>query len=389
MPSIMELEDTVRGLPEQERRLFDDVFEVSTSTGTLAVPDAFKGKAWEYFAERDKSGRITETLESVLEKLKKQTVVRTFNKLTYEGAAFNALRANRPGMRSEDMAKERIEVDKRVDEARKGCDLCYPEQYTSHDTFGRIRSEHGHCITGANVAKFDAVHGMEYFREHHPLVFGEEQFHDYIETAFAWFVEAHRNNPDAVYPLLMWNCLEKAGASQTHGHTQLLLAKHRPYAKVAALRDASRRYQDSKSGNYFEVLMGIHDSLGLAIRNGSADVLVYITPTKDREVLMFAPYTDPKDANGREKLRESLYKTLRCFIEQIGVHCFDLAISMPPMENEDGWDHFPYVARIVDRGNMFKKTADIGSMELYGEPVIGTDPYKVMDALKSRFAAAE
>jgi len=38
--------------------------------------------------------------------------------------------------------------------------------------------------------------------------------------------------------------------------------------------------------------------------------------------------------------------------------------------------------RIVDRGSIFKPTADMGGMELYGSSVIATDPYTVIKALR-------
>jgi len=47
----------------------------------------------------------------------------------------------------------------------------------------------------------------------------------------------------------------------------------------------------------------------------------------------------------------------------------------------DNTKEFPYIIRIVDRGNLLKNTADIGGMELYGSVVVADDPYKVIESL--------
>jgi len=49
----------------------------------------------------------------------------------------------------------------------------------------------------------------------------------------------------------------------------------------------------------------------------------------------------------------------------------------------DGAYESPYIMHLVDRGSPFKPTTDIGGMELYGSVVVGDDPYKVIEQLKS------
>jgi hypothetical protein len=38
--------------------------------------------------------------------------------------------------------------------------------------------------------------------------------------------------------------------------------------------------------------------------------------------------------------------------------------------------------RVVDRGPLYSRTADIGSMELYAASVVSTDPFDVARALR-------
>ena len=51
-----------------------------------------------------------------------------------------------------------------------------------------------------------------------------------IEHLFAashqWFQTAAKEHPQAEWPLLVWNCLPRAGASQFHGHAQVKDLSH-------------------------------------------------------------------------------------------------------------------------------------------------------------------
>jgi ATP adenylyltransferase/5',5'''-P-1,P-4-tetraphosphate phosphorylase II len=43
-----------------------------------------------------------------------------------------------------------------------------------------------------------------------------------LSAAAEWFCLASKESPDAKWPLFLWNCLPRAGASQFHGHAQVL-----------------------------------------------------------------------------------------------------------------------------------------------------------------------
>jgi hypothetical protein len=47
----------------------------------------------------------------------------------------------------------------------------------------------------------------------------------------------------------------------------------------------------------------------------------------------------------------------------------------------EGWEDIPPIVRVVDRGDLFQRPSDIGAMELYGTPIVGSDPYDVIAAL--------
>jgi len=377
MQSVIELEEEVNKLPPKERKRFKGIFKVSTSEGKLKIPDSFRRKVVQYFGKKNENEQIIEAEEQVLERLCTQKIVRTFNRRTREGALFNGLRAARPGMRGQDIAIEKGFVYKHIKEALKNCDLCEPEKLTSEDTFGRVSGKH--CTTGANIAKYDAVHGMLIFNRHNPLEFSQEEISDYIEVGFKWFERARKANKEFKYPFFMWNCLGKAGASQVHGHAHLLMGKGMRYAKVEVLRMTIQEYKQGEG--YFDDLFRAHESVELAFSPKKSDVriLVYVTPVKEKETMIISS----KPVSETDDTKHAIFKTLRCFIDDLGVTCFNLTISMPAVRPSK---RYPHVVRIVDRGSMSKPTSDIAGMELYGSNVIATDPCRVIEALEESFS---
>ena len=69
----------------------------------------------------------------------------------------------------------------------------------------------------------------------------------------------------------------------------------------------------------------------------------------------------------------------------LGVQAFNVGALLPPLrETPEDWQGFPCVIRIVDRGPLGARTSDIGSMELFAEPVVASDPFAVAAALKEQ-----
>lgn len=380
--TMVKLEAKKNKLSSEKRRLFEDIFSVSSSEGELEIPPTFMAKVRKYFGSKDEDGRITESEEEVVKRIRTQRVIRTYNKWTGEGSLFNPIRASRPGMRSEEEIIEKGKVYEHIKKTTENCDFCDPEKYTSKDVFdevGRVVGKHKHCISGANVAKYDAWSGMIYFKRHNPLKFNPEELSDYIETGFEWFEKVNQYNKEFRYPFFVWNCLEKAGASQVHGHAQVLIGKGMHYAKVEVLRRIAQRYKEEQGRNYFKDLYAVHDSVDLALSKKGVRILAYLTPIKEKEIMIITSAIPSKSNN----VKHAIFKTLRCYIDELGVTSFNLTISMPPFGDSG---EFPYIVRIVDRGSIFKLTTDMGGMELYGSSVIATDPYTVVEALKRSFS---
>lgn len=374
MNSILDLEKMEEYLHENDKssyNLLKQIYRISYGTGTQVVPDSFRSKTREYFGKRDSLGNLIESEDDVVGRIEQQKIIKIQNKWTGEEALFNSLRADRPGIQGNNGDGERDYLRKLMVKSRTGCDFCQPTQYTPEDVFGRINGKYS--VTTANIAKYDVWSSLVIFKNHNPLEFNLDEFRDYLETSFSWFKMVNQEHQSYRFPFFVWNCLSRAGASQVHGHCQIMMSKD-PYSRVENLKNAGENYLKGTGSDYFQDIYKAHHILGLSGKHGNIRFLCNLTPVKEKEVMIISsenPFLT-KTAN------ETIFKILRCFIDDLEVYSFNLSISCPAMDNTK---EFPYIIRIVDRGSLLKNTADIGGMELYGSVVVADDPYKVIESL--------
>ncbi len=356
--SIADLADIVASLPPEERERFEGIFHVSCSVGRLKPPRSMHEWIEGQFG----------SVDAVVE----QRVARVTNLVTMEAAMFNELRSQRPVV-----TEKPEEVDKVIAEEAGG-PFCKPLENTPEDVFGRIQGRHS--VTASNIAKFDGWSGVVIFDEHNPLVLTEERVSDYIDTAMEWARRAHESDADARYPFLLWNCLWRAGASIVHGHAQVMVARGMHYAKVEHLRRAALEYAQLTGRDYFDDLYLVHDSLGLALEVDGSRVLSYLSPIKEKEVLLIS--RELGDA-----LKGAIYSVLDCYINGLGVRSFNVGLCMAPLgPSDEDWGGFPVLARILDRGDPMNRTVDIAAMELYASSVVSSDPFQVIEAIEGWIA---
>ncbi|MGB9937494.1 MAG: hypothetical protein ACPK7O_07215 [Methanobacterium sp.] len=375
MNSILELEDKINNLKEEDKELykaFKGIFHVSSASGRMKIPSTYIKKAIQLFGKKDDEGNVIESKDEVISRIQTQKVIKTYNKWTGSGSLFNSLRAMRPGINPQEMGEMKSKIDEYIKESEKSCEFCAPEINTPEDVFGRVEGKY--CITGANIAKYDAWSSVIFFRRHNPLQFSLEELSDYIETGFEWFRKVHNYDKQFKYPFFLWNCLQKAGASQIHSHAQILMTNDIHYAKPQFLRKASKEYMRQTGRNYFKDLYNAHDAVGLTLEE-EIDAFVSLTPIKEKEFIIVSRDNPSKS----DIIKETIYRVLRCYIDQLGVTSFNLVISCPAF----GESSFPYVIQIVDRGSILKTTVDTGAMELYGSSVISDDPYKIIESIES------
>ena len=366
MIAITDLPDLVRGLKKEDAEVFERLYRVHEDEGELTFPKDMIGWADKTFGDHAN--------------VEKQKIVKTINRLTFEGALFNDLRSKRPKVAAEKDDKELEQIK------QSGCDpFCTPLKMTPADTFGRVSGRHSE--SASNVAKYDALHGLVIFKKHNPLDFTEKEVQDHIATANKWIAVAHRKNPFAKYPFVLWNCLWRAGASVIHGHMQMLLGRHEHYAEVEHYKKVRSEYNARTGREYFDDMYLAHRAISLGFESKRIKVFCSITPKKDKEITLIGEKLDSKMAS-------AIYKSAKCLTEDFGAGSFNVAVMMPPIEEKalfrkreiNEWTGFPVVARIVDRGALANKTTDVAGMEMYsGSVVVETDPYRVIEKLKERF----
>ncbi len=354
--SIVQLEDGLADLDADARAAADRIFSVSATTGRLDAPPEMH--AW-----------ITKLFGSV-DAVREQRIVRVTNRVTFEGALFNDLRAMRPIE-----VKGGDEVHATIESSR-GDPFCHPETGTPADTFGRIAGEHG--VTASNVAKYDGYHGVLVFTEHDPLAPASAAIvSDHLATVARWGRAALADDPAARYLFVLWNCLWRAGGSIVHGHMQMTATRGMHYPKVEQLRRQALAYAAANGRDYFDDLWLVHDALGLGVTVGEARVIASLTPVKEREVLILG-----RPGASEQTLAAAVAGTIAAY-RAAGVVAYNMALYLPP-RSPDGadWRSFPPVARLVDRGDPANKTSDIGAMELYAASVIAADPFRLAQQLR-------
>jgi hypothetical protein len=353
--SIVDIDKIVSALDEEDREAFYRLFQVAVSVGHLVPPPHMHRWIERYFG----------SLEAVLN----QKVVKITNQLTLESTLFNELRAKRP-------LEARIPAQLAEEIAKTAPDpFCEPDLNTPADTFGRIRG--AHTVTASNIAKYDGHHGVVIFEEHDPLAFTEASVVDAVRVAQRWFDESHKLDPAAVYPLFMWNCLWKSGASIPHGHAQVSLTSGMHYGKVEQQRRSMIAYREDHAQSYFDDLYQVHHALGLGTQIGDIRIMANLTPLKEKEMVLLAPAVT-------DDLARVMYRTLHCLIEQLNVVSFNLVIwQLPLAQTPEDWSGMPVVIRMVDRGDPLNRTSDFGAMELYAASVVSSDPFRVAEVIWS------
>ena len=352
---ITDLGALISDLSPEDRALANRIFDVSTTTGRLDLPEAMH--AW-----------IEKSFGSV-DRVTAQRIVKVTNRITLEGTLFNELRASRPldtGVN--------LDLDREI-AATEGDPFCHPKEGTPADVFGRVEGKH--ATTASNVAKYDGFHGVIVFDDHNPLHLTPEKVADYVSVALEWGRRALEADPEARYPFLMWNCLWRAGGSIIHGHAQVTATRGSHYPKVERLRRNASAYKREHGSDYFEDLASVHDSLGLSLPLEGPRAFASLSPIKEKELVVIGA------GSGDASLSRAVGAVLQSYVGDLGVSAFNVAFYMPPLgPTQEDWADFPTVVYIVDRGDPANRTSDMGAMELYAASVVASDPFRVAEALR-------
>lgn len=361
LTGILELPARIEALATAERARVDRLLDVRPVVGSTDPPVALEPWLEETFGSADA--------------VRNQRMLRITNRATLESTIFAPLRGRRPIDGPVATRDLRAEIASTL-----GDPFCDPLNGTPSDTFGRVRG--ARMVTGANAALADAHHAVLVFDEHDPLAFDADLVTDLFATGRAWAERAQDEDPRATAYLLVWNCLWRAGGSIVHGHAQVLLGSAH-HARVERFRRDGELHRQAHGTDLASDLVDVHRDLGLAVDRGGLTILSHLVPVKEREVLVVArPGTDERDP----AFAAAVAHALLTYRDRLGARSFNLALWRPPLTADgappEGWERFPTMVRIVDRGDPFSRPSDIGAMELYGTPIVGSDPYDVAAALR-------
>lgn len=304
--------------------------------------------------------------------VEQQTIVRVNNRYTGESAVFNELRAKRP-IESPICPDDILQRLERTD----GCTFCNPENQTPSDLTGRVRGKHS--VTASNVAKYDAHHGLVIPTSHSPQQFTAEKTRDYLTVALEWFRQQRAVDKDAACPYLMWNVLWRAGGTIIHGHLQMTMSTGGHYPAVERFKRAGDDYSlfGANGKDFFYDLYRAHEALGLGFMRSGSRIIAELTPRKEKGVMIIRNLADWSEF---PQLAEPVHHVLKSY-QAMGAQSFNVLFFLPALPLDNGWYRFPAIVRFIDRGPLTGNASDIGGMEFAEMPVIGTDPYKVMQQL--------
>lgn len=361
---IFALPERIARLAGREREIAERILVVQSYPARVAVTEQMNGVVGAFGGA---------------EEVARQRIIRITNKVTHHGALFNKIRGRRP------MHETYVDLKELIAQRAKMSPFADPEAHTPPSSWGRIETEHS--ITADNIAKYDDHSGLVIFKVADPLGQSKEAVFDHLMVAAAWWrlsyeadverYHKHHKQAPAAFPFMTWNGLWKGAASQTWGHLQTLLARGRHYDEVEAIKDSSVLYKKKHQGdNFFADYMKLHDSLGLLVAKGDVAVMAHLAPSKEGEILVFAPSFD-------ENLASIIADLYDCYISQMGVRSFTIAVACPPLDKGiDGWSEFPVVVRLLDRGNPLHDVSDISGMEMFGTPIVATNPYSIVKSLR-------
>ena len=278
-----------------------------------------------------------------------QDITRVINLVTKESALYN-IQAPRNGRTRDEV------IQAYVDGSRRYCPFCKPVNI-SHD-FGKIES--AHSFTTPNPTAYDHLSGIVIFKKHNPLAQTEEEVVDHFNTAFELVERLQGKTKGTSHPQLIWNCMPKSGTNVVHGHMQVLLAQIMPYSDVFNWARNAVKYNNEFGSDYLEDLCSAHESIGLSLD----DAFVSLTPKKERELVIVR---EDKDISA---FASEIYRNLDAMIYSCNMRSFNLTCYPTRITGKEYM-----IARIVDRGDPLNGGIDFAGMEIFGEPVIRTDPY--------------
>ena len=143
-----------------------------------------------------------------------------------------------------------------------------------------------------------------------------------MDIAVKWFRKVHQLTKSHTHPMMIWDVMPHAGASQVHPHIQGFLGKKKYLGKIKQFENVLLSYKRTKKKNYLEDYIDLHIALGLGIRYRSAMIITPIDATKENEFIIVG-------STSLSDWIRALYLIHRTYIEELKVYCFSSGMAWP------------------------------------------------------------
>lgn len=306
------------------------------------------------------------TLRAPREAVERQRIVFVRDRLTGREVVLNPLRSRR-------VAPSSMAGPSAAPGPCRWCDpdgwhVTQPGRWT--EAFGDVAALGGRVLARPNWARQAPASG---------LAFGDHDMHDLLrlrrdelvglfDAAEQYIVAARRARPELDHFMVFLNGGARAAASVEHAHLQIVgrPGRHFAYAEDVAARAPA---------DYWQRIQAAHEALGLAAAGDGTTAWASLVPAKERDVTVISRSL----VEGAARVHAVLQTLIRH-----GSNTFSVAaiLAPPAVPRFAAWP--PVVWRIVDRGDRAVRHADIGCMELFGTPVVATDPFVVAAWLGAR-----
>lgn len=243
-----------------------------------------------------------------------------------------------------------------------------------------------------------------------------------------WFESAmkeHRRVSGCVHddlsPFWIWNCLHRSGASQYHGHAQVMLSST-PFPTIQRVKEAQAYYKSLNPNRVYEDdIFKAHESIGLGMQVSWQEMLSEGTERREygemrygnggttnytnRVYTNICPWKEAEIIIQGESLTcpgfiGLLYVAVQTFVHELGIQSFNVGIHSisvgSDQEREDKSQESKeqnknlVTARIIGRGKLTSLASDFGGLEVFAGASIGnTDPWDVFRAFKKKLVEFE
>lgn len=305
-------------------------------------------------------------LQTPRDRIERQVLVITRNRLLGTEAIFNPLRSKRSAVPGR--------LGQRVESAEIGsipCEFCDGQMWSidhpqrAEDDFGSIL--HQGVLARPNWARSSElsglIHGGTAMHDLLPLL-DRKDFVLLFEAADEYVRKARTFDPGLTSVCVFCNGGFKSAGSVAHAHLQVIGRRGRAFPAVERLCGIP---------NTLTRTWEAHEKLGLACDISKCKAFVDLVPVKERAFTVYSPDL----VSGAQVVRDFVRK-----LRDHGTRNFSLAAILVPDEFRPRADDPGVVWRFADRGNPDAKHGDIGSMELLlGVSVVASDPYQVADIL--------